>query len=214
MKYSRGCTLLLLVTVGLVEVYGHGMLMNPVNRGSAWRLGFDTPTNWNDNENYCGGFSTQWDTNDGKCGECGDSYSLRRPRPNENGGVYGTGTIVARYQPGQHIPVSVKLSASHAGYFKFSLCPLRSETDLETEECFEKHPLRLVDGSEVYKVTRHGAGYHNTTLVLPPGLTCKHCVLRWNYRTGNSWGICEDGHGAMGCGPQETFRTCSDISIA
>jgi hypothetical protein len=31
--------------------------------------------------------------------------------------------------------------------------------------------------------------------------------------SGNSWGVCANGTGALGCGPQETFRTCSDISL-
>jgi hypothetical protein len=31
--------------------------------------------------------------------------------------------------------------------------------------------------------------------------------------SGNNWGFCEDGTGTLGCGPQETFRTCSDISL-
>lgn len=30
---------------------------------------------------------------------------------------------------------------------------------------------------------------------------------------GNTWGQCEDGTSGLGCGPQEHFRTCSDISI-
>jgi len=38
----------------------------------------------------------QWFQNDGKCGECGDNYALKRPRPNENGGTFGTGIIVAK----------------------------------------------------------------------------------------------------------------------
>jgi hypothetical protein len=37
----------------------------------------------------------QWYENGGKCGECGDNYALKRPRPNENGGTFGTGIIVA-----------------------------------------------------------------------------------------------------------------------
>jgi len=37
----------------------------------------------------------QWYQNGGKCGECGDNYALKRPRPNENGGTFGTGIIVA-----------------------------------------------------------------------------------------------------------------------
>lgn len=31
--------------------------------------------------------------------------------------------------------------------------------------------------------------------------------------SGNSWGECGNGTGANGCGNQEHFRTCSDISI-
>ncbi|KAG8223973.1 hypothetical protein J437_LFUL005586 [Ladona fulva] len=30
---------------------------------------------------------------------------------------------------------------------------------------------------------------------------------------GNSLGVCDDGKRAVGCGPQETFRTCSDVAI-
>ena len=30
---------------------------------------------------------------------------------------------------------------------------------------------------------------------------------------GNNWGKCEDGTSGMGCGPQETFRSCADIQI-
>lgn len=45
------------------------------------------------------------------------------------------------------------------------------------------------------------------------GLECGNCVVQWRYIAGNNWGMCEDGTGAVGCGPQEEFRACSDISI-
>lgn len=48
---------------------------------------------------------------------------------------------------------------------------------------------------------------------LPAGLTCKQCVLRWRYVAGNNWGHCENGTGMVGCGPQEEFRSCADITI-
>ena len=51
-------------------------------------------------------------------------------------------------------------------------------------------------------------------LKLPDGLTCEQCILQWTYVTGNSWGVGEDGKGCTGCGPQETFRACSDIKIS
>ena len=34
---------------------GHGYLLKPPARGTAWRAGFDTPTDTNDMGNYCGG---------------------------------------------------------------------------------------------------------------------------------------------------------------
>ena len=38
-------------------------------------------------------------------------------------------------------------------------------------------------------------------------------TFQWTYTVGNSWGMCADGVGRVGCGPQETFRACSDFSI-
>ena len=37
----------------------------------------------------------------GKCGVCGDDFSAKRPRLNENGGKWGTGTIGKTYSQGQ-----------------------------------------------------------------------------------------------------------------
>lgn len=33
------------------------------------------------------------------------------------------------------------------------------------------------------------------------------------YFLGNTWGICANGTGAIGCGDQEMFRNCADIKI-
>ena len=72
---------------------------------------------------------------------------------------------------------------------------------------------------------------------LPKELTCRQCVLQWRYVAGNNWGrpllppsngshetgisqwflslagTCKNGTGAVGCGPQEEFRACADITI-
>jgi hypothetical protein len=45
---------LLLMVVGSHE---HGMLMDPVNRSSMWRKGYNTPANYEDNQLFCGGRS-------------------------------------------------------------------------------------------------------------------------------------------------------------
>jgi hypothetical protein len=57
-------------------------------------------------------------------------------------------------------------------------------------------------------------GAYTIRLRLPPGLTCKHCVLQWWWKVGNSWG-CEGNPRKCGngLGPQETFVNCADISI-
>lgn len=41
-------------------------------------------------------YQIQHQKNGGKCGECGDDYSKPRPRPNENGGIHGSGVIVQK----------------------------------------------------------------------------------------------------------------------
>lgn len=35
----------------------HGMLVDPVNRSSMWRKGYNTPANYEDNQLFCGGRS-------------------------------------------------------------------------------------------------------------------------------------------------------------
>lgn len=99
----------------------HGRLMDPPQRSSMWRLGFNVPTNYDDNALFCGGFmvilflslnltapnvffneQNQYnEINQGRCGECGDEWSLTRPRLNDEGGLYGTGTIGKTYIEGQ-----------------------------------------------------------------------------------------------------------------
>ncbi|KAJ8674245.1 hypothetical protein QAD02_005507 [Eretmocerus hayati] len=278
------CALILVMFTILQKTDGHGRMMDPVSRSSAWRKGFKTPTNYDDNQLYCGGVHQDKDrpwTND--CGVCGDSYNTIQPRPNENGGLYGTGIIVRRYRRGQRIKVLLDLTASHKGFFEFSVCPLQGAKDIETEQCFKQYPLKFTGRSSVAKTTCitsqiflkekiwkstlndihrvrkvskssiesnsildsnqmkitqdesqdllspgvkasaneardfrvpvNGTGKYIIELILPQGLSCKQCSLRWEYTGGNIWGNCLDGSNRLGCGPQETFRNCADISI-
>jgi len=41
----------------LAGVLSHGRLTEPPARGTAWRYGFNTPKDYNDNELFCGGFA-------------------------------------------------------------------------------------------------------------------------------------------------------------
>ncbi|XP_055849881.1 uncharacterized protein LOC129914585 [Episyrphus balteatus] len=195
----------------LINVNGHGMMLDPVSRSSRWRVDSTGRANYDDNALFCGGFSTMWGTNGGKCGLCGDAYNLPTPRPNELGGTYGQGVIVKRYANQIQTNVGIRITANHLGLFYFNICNL-DEFGGESEACFNKYSLKLADGSFKLYIGSQ-TGWVNATIVLPEGLNCKHCVLRWTYQGGNNWGYCEDGSGAKGCGPQETFKGCSDISI-
>lgn len=108
----------LIVTIVLANAMslcnGHGRLIEPPSRSSAFRYGFQTPPNYNDHELYCGGFARQ-QRNGGKCGECGDAWDLPEPRPNEHGGTFGQGVVVRRYKIGGEMTIRVELTASHMG---------------------------------------------------------------------------------------------------
>lgn len=107
----------------------------------------------------------------------------------------------------------MKLTANHRGAFTFDLCHLRNKVHLETDDCFAEYPLQLVDGSYEVPVPSDQMEFH-VAVRLPEDLTCERCVLRWTYRVGNNWGRCEDDTTALGCGPQETFKNCADVSIS
>ncbi|XP_053667653.1 uncharacterized protein LOC128718003 [Anopheles marshallii] len=196
----------------IATVSGHGMVLDPIARGSRWRCNSVALPNYTDNEQFCGGFPVQWGTYNGKCGVCGDNYGDAQPRRHELGGQYGQGDIVKQYVQGSVIEARVRITANHRGHFYFDLCKLDGGS--EDESCFNQFPLYLVDGSRNWLLPSTEPGEYSVSLKLPDSVTCSHCIFRWTYVAGNNWGYCEDGSGRLGCGPQETFKTCSDIRIA
>lgn len=117
--------------------------------------------------------------------------------------------------------VRVELTANHRGYFEFRLCPNNAIKQIASQSCLDKYVLRRVktrDADETFHETRFYPGTENKVYEmrysLPDGLTCSQCVLQWKYVAGNNWGVCENGTGAVGCGPQEEFRACADISVS
>eukprot|EP00095_Tigriopus_kingsejongensis_P000468 maker-scaffold217_size252476-snap-gene-1.37 protein:Tk00468 transcript:maker-scaffold217_size252476-snap-gene-1.37-mRNA-1 annotation:"conserved hypothetical protein" len=178
-----------------------------------WRYGFSTPPNYNDHELYCGGYTRQWQTNGGKCGICGDPWDSPQPRANEAGGMYGKGVIARKYERNQVIKVRVELTANHMGYFEFRMCPNNNAKKSASQICLDQYILqqakegdeRFYPGSESRVFEMH---YR-----LPKDLTCRQCVFQWRYIAGNNWGVCKNGTGAVGCGPQEEFRACADVTI-
>jgi len=200
----------------VVQVNSHGRVMVPVNRSSVWRqpqfAGSNPPTNWNDNEIWCGA-AHQTDIPGSNCGPCGDPIGAGRPRPNELGGSWDRGIIVGRYTAGQTITIEVEMTQSHLGFMEFRLCANPGNNAGESQACFNQNLLQRADGGGS-RVVVTGTGWYRVQFRLPANVRCTRCVLQWNYRAGNNWGWCPDGSGALGCGPQETFRSCSDIAIS
>lgn len=124
------------------------------------------------------------------------------------------------FYPGSSIDVMIEVVANHGGNFKFEMCWRDEWTDIETEDCFESLDLsgREEEEDPVKRRTydldsRAGTGTFSMSLELPVNRTCENCILRWHWRSGNNWGICEDGSEAIGCGYQEIYRNCADISV-
>lgn len=207
-------TILLTAASILSLTNGHGMSWNPIARGSRWRFNTSAPVNNDDAGLWCGGFGTQFWQNGGKCGLCGDNFADKVPRRHELGGLYGEGVIVGSYSSGQPTKVDIKITVNHRGHFYFDICNLDELFNLgakyEQEECFKR--IKTVRGEDTWVLPSTEAKIYTVDLAFP-NIVCKHCVFRWTYVAGNNWGQCSDGTGAMGCGAQEHFRTCSDISI-
>lgn len=124
--------------------------------------------------------------------------------------------ITRNYRVGSVIKTSVQLTANHKGYFVFKICPAISSIREVTQSCLDSNPLKVINSPNPlrYYVPDKLSRVFNVTLRLPPTLTCQRCVIQWTYTTGNNWGRCEDGKTSkVGCGPQETFRACADVTI-
>ena len=50
----------LIVSDQLAQVNGHGYMLEPPSRNSAWRAGFNTPLDVDDNGHNCGGFAVRF----------------------------------------------------------------------------------------------------------------------------------------------------------
>ncbi|XP_041356320.1 uncharacterized protein LOC121373666 [Gigantopelta aegis] len=208
-----------LYVLWLAEVVSpHGHLKSPASRSSMWRYGWETAKNYDDNQLFCGGREHLWEKMKGKCGICGDAYD-DSPRPNEWPGEYAKGIVTESYTAGDVITVQVDVTANHGGYFEFRLCPLKSYMMEATQACLDRLLLEQPDGSRKYHVDQKlRAQVFSVRLRLPKSVTCDRCVMQWKWNTANSWG-CMENHGSgnkkccVGCGQQEQFVNCADVSI-
>jgi len=196
----------------IVEISGHGRLLQPVSRSSAWRkFPAQFPAYYGDNQMFCGGTHTQYTVNGGKCGICGESYSGQKKF--EKGGSLYRDLVVAKYSKGAKIDVEVELTANHLGYFEFKICNVDGSKSDATQQCLDKNILTDSNGKTKIFVGRK-TGKMKFKINLPADLICKHCVFQWKYNTGNSWGSDPvTGKSGIGVGNQEQFYGCSDIQV-
>jgi len=207
---SKLILVLVCVAVGVIQqAESHGYMKDPAGRASAWRFGFKTPRNSEDDECNCGGFGNQWDKHNGACGLCGDP--VQGPLRHQAGGRFATGTITKTYRAGSTIDITVFITTQHGGWYEFSICPVNNKNKKITQSCLQK--MQLADGSYQWKVPRPWPmGNNKISVKLPPGLTCSQCVIQWKWHCGNNWGCDKSGCG-MGHGQQEEFYGCADVAI-
>lgn len=158
-------------------------------------------------------------------GVCGDAHD--GARDHEAGGKFATKKITATYVQGQTVTLRVKITAPHGGRFSFGLCPVpdkasdAEERALVTQACFDRNQLTAA-GSPYWWFGKKPTGEYTMDFKLPPGVTCKRCVLQWHYETGNSCAIpgtpAKHAMSAnmVSCdktGVMEEFWNCADVSI-
>lgn len=127
--------------------------------------------------------------------------------------MYGKGVIVRKYQKNQVIKVRVELTANHMGYFQFRVCPNNNPKKPATQACLDEYVLQNAVDREDRYYPGPGSKVFEMHFQLPKDLTCRQCVFQWRYVAGNNWGVCKNGTETVGCGPQEEFRACADVTI-
>merc|ERR1712142_1042926 len=93
----------LCIAVGIFhQAEGHGYMKDPPGRASAWRFGFKTPRNYEDDP-------------------------VQGPLRHQAGGRFATGTITKTYTAGSTININVFITTQHGGWYEFSICPVNDK---------------------------------------------------------------------------------------
>ena len=131
-------------------IYGHGRMIDPASRNSAWRFGFPNPPHYTDNELNCGGFNVQWKTNGGKCGVCGDPYHEKN-QLHVYPGKYANNIITKTYREEQEIEVVIEITSNHMGTFFFKIGELDA-TPITEEKLV--HQLKQPNGEDRWEIPK------------------------------------------------------------
>ncbi|ODM92310.1 hypothetical protein Ocin01_14376, partial [Orchesella cincta] len=179
------------------QVNGHGRLIKPPSRSSVWRLpefvSQNPAVNYNDNQLFCGGIHQVDDPGLGLLWVCGRPFFQQR-----NHHMEGRLDRLLTFEGFMGMETSVRYPGQENQLFKPTFTAMSCGIQAQ--------------GRNV------GVGltgiYRAPTETFLLGLLATIVFIQWNYRAGNNWGVCADGTGKVGCGPQETFRGCADISIS
>lgn len=82
--------------------------------------------------------------------------------------------------------MTVYLVTSQLGYFEFRLCSDKATAEqIVTQECFDRHLLKMVDGSTRYYPVNQNNQFQTVSVLLPTGdVSCDQCVIQWRHVTG------------------------------
>nr|KAG5707309.1 hypothetical protein BaRGS_000083 [Batillaria attramentaria] len=151
-------------------------------RSSYWREGLVTaPVNFDDELLNCGGFD--WQTANGKCGACGDPFG--NFAENEYPGKYSQFPPQRTYIAGTSINATVYSLPNMLGWFEFRLCPRQDGAGLpDLQSCLDENVLQIEETGMTRFYPGSVGGYSDMHVILPPGLSCDHCILQWKYNTG------------------------------
>lgn len=202
-----------------------------------------------------------------RCGVCGDElYGAQHHLL--GGKYYGDGRRVRTYEQGSIVFFESEIVTHHNGFYEFYICDIdRCGNDISTR-CFEHgHCTRLLRARGPCDSGNHphcgpidrnypgrwylpcggtephllGGRQLSLAYLLPPWLTCEHCVIQWYWTAANTcnppgvreyftgpdaprWGDCGGQGGARGgwssnkglCGGEqfpEEYWQCSDVRI-
>jgi len=206
--------LIVCIATIITTAHGHARFLEPPSRSSMWRFGFKNPPDYDDNQGFCGGFNHQFKKCNGTCGICGNACDDNPKQHEAPGGKFANGIITRKYKAGEEIPVTIQITANHMGHMEFKFCQNNNIKQDPKQDCFDKKSNRLqIKGHGDKFIVKKDMLWANLTLALPD-VECSQCIIQWTYIAGNNWGVCPDGKGRLGCGPQEHFRTCADVTIA
>jgi len=194
-------------------------LYEPPSRNSAWRFGFNTPTDYSDMGHNCGSYLQDYVAGQPYCGVCGDEYNASPKKMECPSGTYCKKVIVRSYKAGAVVPVTINFNANHGGVIQFRICPVTDDNKEVTWDCLNSHKMTIQEaGGKTVWQESGGDGQNNGDahlhVTLPAGLTCSRCVFQWHWTGANYYGKCANGTQGSGCGPQQTYIACADISIS